>query len=40
MVEEVKDMGCFLEVEALHDNEATLVQDIKEKIWVLTRDLG
>lgn len=40
VVEEVKDLGCFLEVEALHDNEATPVQDIKEKIWAFIRDLG
>ena len=40
VLEEVADLGCFLEVEALHDDENFSVEEIKSKICDFIKHLG
>ena len=39
-LEEVADLGCFLEVEALHDDESLSAEEIKSKIYDFIENLG
>lgn len=39
-LEEVTDLGCFLEVEALHDDESLSAEEIKSKIYDFIENLG
>lgn len=40
VLEEVKDLGSFMEVEALNDDESLSAEEIKAKIYTFINDLG